>query len=283
MEIFNEISPLRAFLKDKKKSGKSIGLVPTMGALHEGHASLLKSSISENDVTVCSIFVNPTQFNNPTDLSNYPRTLELDVEKVIKVGCDVLFCPNENEIYPVPSPLSFNFGELEAVMEGQYRPGHFSGVALVVSKFFHIVEPTRAYFGQKDWQQFTIIRQLVNDLNFPVTLKTVPTTREADGLAMSSRNARLVGGQREKSIVFYQALTFTIDALKKGESFFKIKEEVAKRFETHSDVRLEYFELVDSINLKSIAIVEMADRPILCIAGYVGDIRLIDNMFIDLT
>lgn len=283
MEIFKEIGPLRAFLEDKKKSNKSIGLVPTMGALHDGHSSLLKTSILENDITVCSIFVNPAQFNNKHDLAKYPRTLPLDVEKLEKVGCDVLFCPTDTEMYPVPSTVSFNFGHLEDVMEGKYRPGHFSGVALVVSKLLNIVAPTTAYFGQKDWQQFAVIKHLVSELNFSIILKSVPTTRESNGLAMSSRNKRLDKDQRAKSTIFYEALKFSESALKNGSNIQQVKEEVANRFKKDNDVRLEYFELADSENLKSITSVEKADHPILCIAGYVGDIRLIDNMFIDLS
>src|SRR5690349_22407745 len=163
MEIFKEIAPLKAFLRAKKQAQQSIGLVPTMGALHNGHISLIETSKVANSLTVCSIFVNPAQFNNPSDLLKYPRTLDKDISLLEKVECDVIFCPDSAEMYPEPATIKFDFGQLDKVMEGKFRPGHFSGVALVVSKLFNIVEPDRAYFGQKDWQQFSIIRQMVDE------------------------------------------------------------------------------------------------------------------------
>src|SRR5690349_17596092 len=170
MQVFNEVAPLKAFLEAKKREGKTVGLVPTMGALHAGHLSIIEASKVANDITVCSIYVNPTQFNNPSDLQKYPRTFDKDTESLKKVECDVLFYPVNEEMYAGSSLLKFDFGHLDKVMEGRFRPGHFSGVALVVSKLFHIVEPHNAYFGQKDWQQFTIIRQLVEELKFNLTL-----------------------------------------------------------------------------------------------------------------
>lgn len=270
-------------MRGKNKLGKSIGLVPTMGALHNGHASLLQTSLLENDLTVCSIFVNPTQFNNHVDLEKYPRTFDLDAEVLKKVGCDVLFLPTVASMYPMPATLSFDFKELGSVMEGHFRPGHFSGVALVVSKLFNIIQPTAAYFGQKDWQQFAIIRQLAEDLNFPIDIKSVPTTREPDGLALSSRNKRLTENQRAQAIIFYQCLSATVTELSNGVSFSAAKTHVEARVKNEPDVQLEYLELADSINLKAVSGVEEAYKPILCIAGYVGEIRLIDNMFIHLS
>jgi len=280
MEIFKHIAPLKAFLQRKKQQGKSIGLVPTMGALHSGHLSLIKASKAQNDVTVCSIFVNPTQFNNPGDLTKYPRTLDKDIAALEKVECDVIFSPEVSEMYPEPTSIKFDFGQLDKVMEGQFRPGHFSGVALVVSKFFNIVEPDHAYFGQKDWQQFAIIRQMVDELNFNLVLHSEPTSRESDGLAMSSRNLRLSAEQRTHATVFHQALLTAKHELIKGTAIETVKKKVKEIVEKKPDVKLEYIEVADSKNLNLLENVTASDQPILCIAGYVGEVRLIDNMFI---
>ena len=217
MQVFNEIEPLKAFIKGKRKEGRTVGLVPTMGALHAGHLSIIEASKAENDITICSIYVNPTQFNNPSDLQKYPRTLDKDTKSLEIVECDVLFYPNNDEMYSGSSLLKFDFGHLDKVMEGRFRPGHFSGVGLVVSKLFNIVEPDVAYFGQKDWQQFTIIRQLVDELKFNLKLQVIPTHREVDGLAMSSRNLRLSSEEREHATVFYQALLYAKAALNAGK------------------------------------------------------------------
>ena len=281
MRIFKQIAPLKAFLKESKYRGSSIGLVPTMGALHAGHISLFKACKAENELTVGTIFVNPIQFNNANDLSKYPRTLEKDIPLLETVGCDVLFNPEAEEMYPQESTLTLDFGSLDKVMEGKFRPGHFSGVALVVSKLFNIVQPDRAYFGQKDWQQFAIIRKLVEELNFDVSLHSVATLRESDGLALSSRNLRLDDEQRRKANVFYQALLQAKTALNAGEPLRRIKAKVRDVIEKPADVRLEYFELADSKNLNLLENVDQSSKPIMCIAGYVGDIRLIDNMFLD--
>jgi pantoate--beta-alanine ligase len=281
MEIFKEIAPLKAFLNAKKHTGSSIGLVPTMGALHSGHLSIIQTAKSQNDIVVCSIYVNPTQFNNPNDLLKYPRTLDKDTERLEKVECDVLFYPDNIEMYPQNSLVRFDFGHLDKVMEGKFRPGHFSGVALVVSKLFNIVQPHNAYFGQKDWQQFAIIRQLVEELKFDLTLHSVPTMREPDGLAMSSRNLRLDKDQREKATVFHAALEAARKALKNGSDLASTKKLVKETVEQHEGFSLEYFELADSKNLNLLENVKAADRPIMCIAGHVGEVRLIDNMFLD--
>jgi pantoate--beta-alanine ligase len=280
MQIFREIAPLRAFLVEKQRLGQTVGFVPTMGALHQGHISLIRTSKVENDLTVCSIYINPTQFNNPADLVKYPRTPDLDTALLEKAGCDILFFADSGEMYDSEPQLSFEFGSLGNVMEGKFRPGHFSGVALVVSKLFHIVEPNRAYFGQKDWQQFAIISLLVRELKFNVKIASVPTLREVDGLAMSSRNARLTESQRKKSVVLYQALSLACTLLKNGSSIERVKDEVLQVVESDVEIKLEYFEVAESENLKSLKSVEGAVDPILCIAAFVGDIRLIDNMFL---
>jgi pantoate--beta-alanine ligase len=280
MEIFKEIAPLKAFLQAKKQLLKSIGLVPTMGALHSGHISLIEASKAQNDITVCSIFVNPAQFNNPNDLQRYPRTLDKDTLLLEKVECDAVFCPDSAEMYLNKPLIRFDFSHLDKIMEGKFRPGHFSGVALVVSKLFNIVEPHNAYFGQKDWQQYAIIRQLVDELNFGLQLHSIPTSREEDGLARSSRNLRLNDHQREKATVFYEALMKAKKALNAGEDLAAVKLMVSKTVEKDEEVKLEYFELADSKNLNLLENVKASTQPIMCIAGFVGEIRLIDNMFL---
>ena len=281
MEIFKQITPLKAYLKELRLAGKSIGLAPTMGALHRGHIALIKAAQTHNQVTVCSVFVNPTQFNNPADLLKYPRTLEKDTQLLKEVRCDVLFSPEIEEVYREKTKLKFDFGDLDTVMEGKFRPGHFNGVGLVVAKLLHIVEPDNAYFGQKDWQQFAVIRLLVEDLSFNIKLHCVPTLREADGLALSSRNLRLNQQQRATATVFYQALRTAQQLLRSGTPLPAVKKSVQKMVDERPGVTLEYFEVADSKNLNLIENVETANQPILCIAGYVGEIRLIDNLFLN--
>jgi len=281
MKIFKHIAPLKEFLKELRLKGKTIGLVPTMGALHKGHLALIKASQKENSHTVCSIFVNPAQFNNPADLRQYPRTMDRDTELLKEVQCDILFCPDNHEIYPVQPAVHLDFGNLDKVMEGEFRPGHFSGVGIVVAKLVHIVEPDRAYFGQKDWQQFAIIKQLVEQLNFNLKLYSIPTLREPDGLALSSRNLRLSSDLRPLAPVFFKALTQAREKLKAGEKIHDIKKFVREMVEERPGVKLEYFEVADSQNLKILENVNGASRPILCVAGTVGEIRLIDNLFLD--
>jgi pantoate--beta-alanine ligase len=281
MEIFKQIDPLKAFLKDQRLLGKSIGLVPTMGALHHGHLALIKASKEQNSLTVSSIYINPTQFNNPADLEKYPRTLDKDITLLSEKGCDVLFAPDNNEMYSQKPFLKFDFSHLDKIMEGKFRPGHFSGVALVVSKLFHIVDPDQAYFGQKDFQQFVIIRQLVNDLQFNIALHCIPTLRESDGLAMSSRNLRLSTDHRQLAGIFYKALQQAKQKISAGMPIAQVKETVEKLVNAQPHSQLEYFELADSSNLNLLNNVSDGNRPIMCIAGYIGDIRLIDNMYLD--
>lgn len=280
MDIFHEIKPLKAFLREKNKTISSVGLVPTMGALHLGHLSLLESAKEKGCFTVCSIFVNPTQFNNADDLEKYPRTLEQDIKLLESAGCDVLFFPSEEEVYKFKSTITLDFGNLDKVMEGKFRPGHFSGVALIVSKLFHIVEPQHAFFGQKDWQQFTIVNQLVNEFNFNLHLHVVPTLREYDGLAMSSRNKRLTPIQRNKAIAFYQTLQFAHEKLKTGMQMEELETMCKLIIEKDAELKLEYLQLANRVNLSPLKRVEEANKAVLCIAGFVGDVRLIDNILL---
>lgn len=281
MEIFKEIEPLRAFLKGNRAHEKSIGLVPTMGALHDGHLSLIRASKAQNDLTVCSIYINPTQFNNANDLAKYPKTVEKDIQMLQKSDCDVLFLPDNSTMYKTEEGVKLDFGSLDKVLEGEFRPGHFSGVALVVSKFFNIIQPDRAYFGQKDFQQFKIISRLVEELKFNIELPCIPTLREADGLAMSSRNLRLNPEERVKALIFFESLQLGRVELQKGTSVRQVKDKVKALFEAISDVRLEYFEVANAENLMILDNVSNAASSIMLIAGFVGEVRLIDNMFVN--
>jgi pantoate--beta-alanine ligase len=252
-----------------------------MGALHEGHISLIEASKKANDVTICTIYVNPTQFNNPTDLLKYPRTLEEDAAMLEKVSCDVLLCPSDAEMYPDRSLIKFDFGHLDKVMEGEFRPGHFSGVALVVSKLFHICEPHRAYFGQKDWQQLAIIKRLVNELKFNIDIVCVPIMREPDGLAMSSRNRRLTSEQRSQAPIINHSLQLAAKLLRSGEPVEAVKKAVKDDIETNTELRLEYVEVTDPMNLAPMIRVDNNARAVIFVAAFAGDVRLIDNIFLD--
>jgi pantoate--beta-alanine ligase len=279
MHIFKEIGPLKAHLKHARSTQSSIGFVPTMGALHPGHLSLIEASRRENTLTISSIYVNPTQFNNPGDLAKYPRTLEQDFSLLRETGCDVVFCPDNEQMYTGVSKLTFGFGGLDTVLEGEFRPGHFSGVALVVSKLFHIVQPDRAYFGQKDYQQFKIILRMVEELKMDVSLICRPIVREEDGLAMSSRNKRLVSEERNRAVILYQSLKEARIMLMHGESLQAVQKMVKELCEQHGS-RLEYLALADTENFKLLNNVVSPERSILLIAAYVGDVRLIDNLLI---
>ncbi len=279
MEIFEEIEPLRTFLYEKRTRHLTIGLVPTMGALHRGHLKLIHESSKANDVTVCSIYVNPAQFNNPTDLEKYPRTWEQDKQLLLDAECDVVFAPSNHEMYAKPSSLHFDLGQLDKILEGKFRPGHFSGVALVVSKLFNIVQPYRAYFGQKDFQQYKVISKMVEELLFDLQLCSVPIVREPSGLAMSSRNQRLSESDRSDAAVLYQSLLMAKEWLLKGEKLESVKEKVKQKCEQFPRIKLEYFELADTENLNATEIV--SDKTVLLMAAYVGEVRLIDNLLMD--
>ncbi len=281
MQIFTEIEPLRAYLSQKRTQQLSIGLVPTMGALHAGHLLLSQTAKSENKIAVSTIYINPTQFNNPSDLEKYPRSLEKDITLLEKGGCDVLFCPDNLEMYSRTSMVKFDFGGLDKTLEGKFRPGHFSGVALIVSKLFNIVQPNVAYFGQKDFQQFLIISRLVEELKFGIRLRCIPTMREADGLAMSSRNLRLAEEERKKATLLYESLLFGREALKQGKSLSDVKAGVKKMWETGRDMKLDYFEVADRENLVLLDSVQNSIPSVMLIAGFVGDVRLIDNMMVE--
>jgi pantoate--beta-alanine ligase len=277
MKVIHSIAELQTILAQVKKENKSIGFVPTMGALHSGHIELVKRSIAGNDFSVVSIFVNPTQFNNSNDLLKYPRTLEADCELLEKVGNDLVFSPSVEEIYPEPDTRQFNFGKLETIMEGEFRPGHFNGVAQVVSRLFDIVQPDKAYFGEKDFQQLAIVRALVKQLNLDLQIIACPTVREKDGLAMSSRNVRLNSQQRKEAVCISQTL-FESKKKKKEYSVDALKQWVMKQINLQSELEVEYFDIVDGLTLQSIQNWEDTDYPVGCIAVFAGEVRLIDNI-----
>lgn len=282
MLVFERKAELSSYLIQQRLAGNSIGFVPTMGALHQGHLSLIEASVTQTDLTVCSIFVNPTQFNNTNDLEKYPRTLKKDIAMLEKAGCHVVYCPLEEEMYPNVNRTSFSFGALEQVMEGHFRPGHFHGVGLVISKFFNIIKPHAAFFGQKDLQQSRIIEQLAADLFFDVRIVIVPTMREPDGLAMSSRNMLLDPAQRRLAPAFYQALQLGYRKLKEQMPPKQVIKEVERYFDQFSALRLEYFSIADNGTLQPVDVVPKHGALALCIAGYVGEIRLIDNLLVTL-
>ncbi|MDP4202437.1 MAG: pantoate--beta-alanine ligase [Bacteroidota bacterium] len=277
MKVFSTIADLKAEIAAQKAAGKTIGLVPTMGALHAGHASLVKKCAAENDVTVVSVFVNPTQFNDKNDLKNYPRTLEKDAELLQSVGCNLIFAPSEDEIYPEPDTRVFDFAPLDKVMEGKYRPGHFNGVAQIVSKLFDIVTPDRAYFGEKDFQQLAIIREMVKQLGLSLEIIACPIVREADGLALSSRNARLTDSQRKKAVTISKVL-FESRNFAPSKSIAELTDWVIDNVNKESELRVEYFEIVDGNTLQAVSDWNQTDYIVGCITVFCGEVRLIDNI-----
>ena len=280
MQIFNEIKSLRKVLFQYKIEKRSIGLVPTMGALHSGHLALINESKKECDVTICSIYVNPTQFNNSSDLENYPKTLDQDLLLLEQLDCDIVFCPKNQSIYANGNQIRFDFGNLDKVMEGEFRENHFSGVAMIVSKFFNIIQPNFAYFGQKDLQQFVIVKKLVDELLFNITLRCVPIVREENGLAMSSRNMRLTENGKKEALILYQSLTEAREELKKGGSIPDIKNKIKLKF-APLIMELEYFEVVNTLTLETVENITDRNQVALCIAGYIEKVRLIDNVLLN--
>ena len=279
MKNFSRIKEIKAALQKERRRGKSIGFVATMGALHEGHLSLIRQSNEDNDISVCSIFVNPIQFNNPQDLLRYPRTLAQDIALLEPVHCDYVFSPDEKEMYPDkgdPVP-SLEFGRLEKVMEGKFRPGHFRGVAVVVKKLLDIINPDVAYFGMKDYQQLMIIRSLVSQLEIPVRIVGCPIVRESDGLAMSSRNMQLSIGERNSAPLIYQVLTKAKE--KAGTlSVADLKTWATRKLSGNPSFNVEYFEIVDKQTLLPVTSWKDKEDAMACTAVYLGGVRLIDNM-----
>ena len=278
MKIFKKRDQLKSFLEESKKNKKTIGFVPTMGALHKGHLFLIEQAKKKNDLTVASIFVNPTQFNNQEDLDNYPKTLEKDIELLESVSCDVLFVPTIDEIYHKNVVSNkFDFDGLEHEMEGKYRAGHFDGVGTIVKTLFEIVSPKNAYFGEKDFQQLQIIKKLVTKNQLPISIKGCAIYREKDGLAMSSRNARLSSEQRKVAPIIYKVLK-KVKKKFPEETEEEISEWVENQFKNHPFLQLEYFTIADEKSLKPINIKEFDKKYRAFIAVFAGNIRLIDNI-----
>ncbi|MCD6332051.1 MAG: pantoate--beta-alanine ligase [Bacteroidales bacterium] len=279
MKSFSHIKPLRNELNRLKAAQRSIGLVPTMGALHAGHLELVKKALHENEAVVVTIFINPIQFNNPDDLKNYPRDPERDLQLLNPLlrPHDLVFMPDVREMYPEPDTRTFNLGPVATVMEGAYRPGHFNGVAIVVDKLFNITTPDRAYFGEKDFQQIMVIRRLIELQHHPVSLIACPIVREPDGLAMSSRNIRIPGEIRPFAAIIHQALLSARSAanqLSPGQLVRQIREMIDQA----PGITTEYVEIADELTLQPVAQWDQ-NTPVRCfIAAYAGQIRLIDNM-----
>lgn len=249
-----------------------------MGALHDGHLDLVSKSRSSCGVTIVSIFVNPTQFNNLEDFQKYPNTLDQDLKRLEQAGVEYVFLPSVEEIYPTPTQLKFDFGELEHVLEGKFRPGHFNGVGVVVSKLFHLIRPHIAFFGQKDLQQVAIIKRLVNDLSFDLKLEVVPTRRESDGLAMSSRNLRLNKEDREKALILFNCLTTAKAELFAGKNWLETQRKIELEFQSDPTAKLEYFDLIHPDTFETYTTFDPSQKSSICVAAFIGDIRLIDNM-----
>lgn len=279
MQVFHKIVELQNKLFEERRHGKSIGIVPTMGALHEGHASLVKRCVEDNDVTVVSVFVNPTQFNDPKDLSSYPRDIDADCKLLESVEADYVFAPSIEEMYPTPDTRHFEFPPITTVMEGAHRPGHFNGVCQVVSRLFYIVRPDRAYFGEKDWQQIAVVKAMVNFLGLNVKIVECPIVRDADGLAKSSRNALLSSDERKVAPNIFKALKDSIEyAATHGVS--DTHDYVVSRINSVDGLEVEYFEIVDGNTLQPVSRWEDSEYIVGCITVYCGarPVRLIDHI-----
>ena len=279
MKIFDNIVDLQNELFYLRKANKKIGLVPTMGALHQGHASLVKQCVADNDITIVSVFLNPTQFNDPKDLERYPRTFEEDCNILNEVGADIVFAPTPKEMYPTPDNRHFEFPPTSTVMEGAKRPGHFNGVCQVVSRLFYITKPHNAYFGEKDWQQICVIKQLVKYLNLDINIIECPIIREESGLAMSSRNALLTSEERVIAANIYRILKESVTK-KDSLSVDELQQEVINSINAIDQLEVEYFEIVDGNTLETVH--SWNDSPYIvgCITVYCGatPIRLIDHI-----
>lgn len=281
MEILHTAAALQAYTENCRRAGQRLGLVPTMGALHAGHLQLVQAAAAACDVVIVSIFVNPTQFNNPDDFRLYPRLPEADAALLGPAGCTVLFLPSVEEMYPQPAVLRFDFGALEQVMEGTHRPGHFNGVATIVSKLFHMCRPHQAYFGQKDWQQVAVVRQLALDLSFDLELVSFPTVREPDGLAMSSRNRRLEPAARAVAPRLYEALQQAAAAVRSGLAPAEVQQAATAFIAAEPAFALEYFTVADAQTLQPVAEWQPGRPAVLCLAAHLGGVRLIDNVVVD--
>ena len=277
MNIYKTAEELRSFITEERKQGHRIAFVPTMGALHEGHLSLVRRALKENDCCIVSVFVNPTQFNNPRDLETYPRTLDADSRLLASIGTTALFAPEVETIYPEPDTRVFHVGAVAEVMEGKYRPGHFNGVMQVVSRLFNLVQPDRAYFGEKDFQQIAVLRAMAREIKSPVEIIACPIVREEDGLARSSRNTLLSEEGRAQAPNIYRILSES-RTWSKELSPKAVIERATQLLDAIPTLRVEYFEIVDADTLQPITRWEDSPKPHGCITVYCGEVRLIDNI-----
>ncbi len=279
MKVFHKIVELQNVLFAARKAGKTIGLVPTMGALHDGHASLVRRSVEDNDVTVVSVFVNPTQFNDKNDLKNYPRDLEADCRLLEDCGADLVFAPEVEEMYPRPDTRHFEFPPVSTVMEGAHRPGHFNGVCQVVSRLFYITRPDRSYFGEKDWQQIAVIKAMVRHLDLKVAIVECPIVRDSDGLARSSRNTLLAKDERAIAPRIYEALKQSVDYAK-NHTVAQTHDWTVEQINAVGGLEVEYFSIVDGNTLQDITDWNDTPHVVGCITVYCGKtpIRLIDHI-----
>ncbi len=281
MEVFYTKQELTGFINKTKSQNKSIGFVPTMGALHRGHLSLIESSHLKCEVTIASVFVNPTQFNDKNDLKNYPRNLEQDLEKLAQLNCHAVFIPSEEEMYPENDTRIFDFDGMDSLMEGEHRPGHFNGVAQIVSKLFELVQPDVAFFGQKDFQQVAIIRKMVEKGQFPIEIESCPIIREEDGLAMSSRNLLLSPEHRKAAPLINKTLK---QAFEKAQDLplETLKKWVIETINESNVLKVEYFDVVDELTLVRASKLDKGNSCVGCIAVWAGNVRLIDNIVFNL-
>ena len=278
MKVLKTKETLLSYLKSYKKN-RTIGFAPTMGALHAGHLQLIKKAKKECDITICSIFINPTQFNNASDLKNYPRTLESDLEKLNQLKCDIVYAPETDDLYIKGEKVKeFNFGTLTQYMEGKYRSGHFNGMATIVEKLFNLIKPTRAYFGQKDLQQLQIVTALAKTINSSIEIIGIPTIREKNGLAKSSRNKNLSAIAKKKATLIYDCLTYCFKNKEKG--ILELKLFIQNKFNLQKNIKLEYAEFIALDTMKPIEKWQAKNKSAICMAAYIEDIRLIDNIIL---
>jgi pantoate--beta-alanine ligase len=278
MKVYKKKSELTAYL-DAFRGIKSTGFVPTMGALHSGHLRLIEESKKDCEITICSIFVNPKQFNNYDDYANYPNNLNKDLEKLKKLNCDIVYTPKINDLYANEEKVKeFDFGPLANIMEGKFRPGHFNGMATVIEKFFNIINPTKAFFGQKDLQQLQIVKALVHQMNIPIEIKGTPTVREENGLAKSSRNELLSANAKDEATLIYKCLNYCLNNKEKGVRALKLY--IQNQFKKQDTLELEYAEITSLKNLLPISKWEAENENAICIAAYIDSVRLIDNIIL---
>ncbi|MEN2282884.1 pantoate--beta-alanine ligase [Algoriphagus sp. SE2] len=278
MQVFNHGAEWQKKWLQALKTDKTIGFVPTMGALHEGHLELIRASKKSTDLTVVSIFVNPIQFNNQEDFDKYPVLTTQDLKLLQKENVDFVFLPNQEAIYPKKPIINLDFGYLERVLEGKFRPGHFSGVGIIVSKLFNIIRPDIAFFGQKDLQQVAVIKKVVGDLSFPLKVNIVATVREKDGLALSSRNMRLSTQERRKALILFNNLEFAKNELLSGKNWLAIRKQIMLAFEAEPLAKLDYFELVHPETFQIYQEFDRSEKSFICVASFIGNVRLIDNL-----